>query len=195
VLISISSVAIDLLHRTYQPEEAGIAFLYCDYQERKQHTALNLISSLVQQLVQRQAVIPEVVTAFRTKALSRHTRPKVEHYSNLLHSMLDQFPRTFVVIDALDEYLEKDGSRTKLLEQLRLLHHKVNLLVTSRHLAALDTEFEADAILEVRANDEDINRYLRFQIYHNRNLVAHVGRSPQLEDEIVTRISERAQGM
>ena len=188
-------MVIDLLHRTFEPEEAGIAFLYCDYKERKQHTALNLISSLVQQLVQRQSDISEDVTAFYTKGMSKHTRPKLDDYSNLLRSELGRFPKTYIVIDALDEYIEKDGTRRTLLEQLQLLRHKVNLLVTSRHLAALDSEFEVDATLEISANKEDIERYLRSQIHHNRNLATYASKFPQLEDEIVASISARAQGM
>lgn len=188
-------MVIDSLHRRFESEEAGVAFIYCDYKSGRQHTPINFISSLVQQLVQSQSEISENVKDFYTKAMSRHTRPTLGDYSNLLQLEIDRVPKTFIVVDALDEYVEKDGSRRILLQQLGLLRHKVNLLASSRHVPAVEVDFEVDATLEIRANGEDIERYLRFQIHHNGNLATCVRKFPELEDDIVTRISASAHGM
>ncbi|KAH7156643.1 hypothetical protein EDB81DRAFT_867642 [Dactylonectria macrodidyma] len=191
----LASMVIDLLQHTFKPEEAGVAFIYCDYKSGRQHTSINFISSLVQQLVQRQSEVSQSVKDFYAKAMSRHTRPTLVDYSNLLHLEIGRLPKTFIVVDALDEYVEKDGSRSILLQQFRLLRHKVNLLVTSRHASVAEGDFEVDATLRIRANDEDIERYLRFQIHHNRNLATCVQKFPELEDDMVTSISTSAHGM
>jgi hypothetical protein len=141
----------------------------------------------VQQLVQRKLDISESITEFYNGCISKHTRPKLKDYSNLLHSEIGRFPKTYIVIDALDEYIEADGTRNILLEQLQHLHHKVNVMVTSRHISALESEFDVDTTFKVRASKEDIERCLRSQIHqnHNHTLATYVRKSPELEDEIV----------
>jgi hypothetical protein len=40
------------MHKKYE-QETGVAFIYCNYKEKEDQSAVNLIASLLQQLIQR----------------------------------------------------------------------------------------------------------------------------------------------
>jgi hypothetical protein len=52
-----SSAVIDYLLRKKYARETGIAFIYCNYKEKDSQSAVNLVASLLQQLVQRRPCV------------------------------------------------------------------------------------------------------------------------------------------
>lgn len=101
----------------------------------------------------------------------------------------------FIVVDALDECSEVDGTRAKLLALLRTLSNTVNLLVTSRDLPSIATEFCETKRLEIYASDDDVRRYIENRIHREPRLAKHVDGHPAIQDEIVEKIIENVRGM
>jgi hypothetical protein len=112
----------------------------------------------------------------------------------MLHREIGRFSKTFIIIDALDEYTEPDGAKDTLLNELRKLHPNVRLLVTSRNMCPSAWAFKIE-LLEIRASDEDVGRYVKHRISESSQLVGFVKMRPSLEDEMVTTIVEKAKGM
>jgi hypothetical protein len=81
----------------------GIAFLYCNYKEKEVQTTVNLVSSLLQQLTQRQPDIPSRLRLLYEQHSGRKTRPKLAECSELLHIELTACSKAFIIVDALDE--------------------------------------------------------------------------------------------
>lgn len=189
----IRSVIVDYLQHTFQGDNVGIASIYCSYKEQREQTTTNLIGSLVQQLVQRHTIVPDDVRKLYKYHIRTRTRPSLQEFSNLLHSQLHKFSKTFVIIDALDECPE--SNRETLITKILKLQSGIHLLVTSRHIAGIECLFENAARLEILAKDEDVKGYLESRIAREGRLKLHVKSDPTLRDAIIDTIVEKASGM
>lgn len=169
--------------------------MYCSYKEEKEQTPVNLIASLLQQLVQRRFVISDELNKLYKYHIDKKTGLSLNECSELLRTEIARFSKVFIIIDALDEYIEGDGTRDTLLKGLRNLHLDIKLLVTSRHIPTIEREFKNDKRLDIRASDKDVERYLEYRISSNQQLTSHVKKDPSLKDTIVATIVRNAQGM
>ena len=124
----------------------------------------------------------------------RQTRPSFDEIFSELQSIVAGYQRVFIVIDALDECRVSDGGRTKFLTEILSIQGKtgVNLFATSRVDPAVAKLFEQSMSLEIRARNEDVQRYLDGQM---SQLPSFVQSSPDLQDEIKTTISKAVDSM
>src|SRR5579862_3445203 len=122
------SFIIHYLEKTFAGMNVGVAYIYCEYKGQDQ-TAINFVASLLRQLTQQLSIIPDKLMAVYKKHKDRHTHPQLGKYSSLLQLVLRGFSQVFIVIDALDEYTEDDGTRDSLLTEIRKLQPDIRLLV------------------------------------------------------------------
>ena len=122
-------------------------------------------------------------------------RPTLAECANLLQSEVRGFSKIFIVIDALDECPESNGTRMSFLMEIRKLQPNIHLLVTSRYIPSIEREFEKAERVEIRASNEDIRRYLGGRIERGHRLVRHVRADPALHKTIINTIVEKAKGM
>ncbi|KAL6406085.1 hypothetical protein AUP68_10647 [Ilyonectria robusta] len=114
--------------------------------------------------------------------------------SKALQCVASLFSRVFIVVDALDECGDSDGSRTQFLSELANLQANsgAKLFATLRHIPDIIQKFDRSDTLEIRASDEDIRAYLGGRA---SELPKCVGRTPGLQDEIKNGILQAADGM
>ena len=186
------SVIIDHLEEVYGRENVGIAYIYCTYREET-HTATNLISSLLKQLLQQLRPISSSILDLYRHHRDKTTRPSLSEYSRLLAAELHRFSKVFVVIDALDECTEEGRVREQFLTEVLKLIPSVSLLLTSRDIPDMKRKFEVAARLDIQASDEDIRIYLESRI--ETELASFIKRDSTLRTDILTTIIEKAQGM
>jgi hypothetical protein len=190
----LASVVIDFLERTFVRENVGVAYIYCNYKEPDQ-TAINLVGAIVRQLVQQRSELSEQITDLRRSHSTKQTRPSLDEYSRCLQSEISRFPKVFIVIDALDECIESNGTRRVLLDEFQKLQSHVHLLVTSRLIVSIEQDF-ADALrLEICASDEDIRRYLEGRIGKEDRLKRLIKADLILQNSLIDTIVENAKGM
>lgn len=118
---------------------------------------------------------------------------------------MKSFRRTFIVIDALDEHLiseEDDCSpQIPLLYELMNIQHKepsrCTIFVTSREIPSIQDQLHDRVRLDIRANNEDIRLFVRSRIDDGSKfrLAKEVQTSPNLAEQIVQKLVEKAQGM
>jgi hypothetical protein len=175
-------------HRT------AIAFLYCNYRKHETQKAINLLSSILKQLCASRSKLPESVRALCEQHSRLGTRPSMDEISKSLHSVVQAYSRVIIVIDALDECREDDGTRTRILSEIRKLqsHSGTKLMATSRDIPDITQEFQNGIKLEVRASDADVTRYLDGQMFR---LSRCVQRNDGLKHRIKTDIIQSAKGM
>ena len=129
---------------------------------------------------------------------SMQTRPSVAEYSSMLRKVVNGFSRVYILIDALDEYTEENGTRKVLLKEIQGLQPSVHLLATSRWVPNIQREFqeiEGSLQLEIRAREEDIKCYLKARISQVTRLKRHIGEDRELQKTILDTIVETCQGM
>ncbi len=125
----------------------------------------------------------------------KQTRPTLGELSKLLQSEVRHISKVFIVIDALDECPESNGTRESFLAEIRKLQPTIYLLITSRYILAIEHEFEQVERVEIRTSGEDVKKYLKYQIESEGRLVRLVKADPALQAVIVNTIVENAKGI
>ncbi|RAO72859.1 uncharacterized protein BHQ10_008871 [Talaromyces amestolkiae] len=141
----LSAIVIDELDKLRRSNEkpmkdAAILMLYCKWDDVHSQSIDSLLGSLLKQVAQRYGVKSKDTLEMFTKHDRVRTKPGREELLSVLDKELLKFPRSFIVIDGLDELREEDD-RLTLLEILYSLEAKVNLMVTSRPLENIVRHF------------------------------------------------------
>jgi hypothetical protein len=154
----------------------------------------DLLASLLKQLLQEKRSMPETMKNLYRRHKDRRTRPLIEEVSQILHSVVADNSKIFIIIDALDECQVINGSRKKLLSEIFGLQTKIgiSLFATSRFVPEIIKHFKGCVSLEILASDKDVQRYVDG---HTLQLPSFVLRSPDLQEEIKTEITKAVKGM
>jgi len=185
----ITSIVVEHLQAKFRNDPSiGIAYIYCNFRRQQEQNAADLLASLLKQLIQRQP-LPENVTSLYRRHNDERTRPSFDEISKVLHSVVADYSKTFIIIDALDEC-----QVSRLLSEVFNLQAKTNasLFATSRFIPEIMKKFDGSISLEIRASDEDVQRYLDG---HMSQLPSCVQRSHDLQEEIKTEIINTIDGM
>jgi hypothetical protein len=126
---------------------------------------------------------------------TKRTRPTLSEWSKLLQSEARRLSEIFIVIDALDECPETEGTRDNFLAEVLKLHQNARLLVTSRYIPTIESQFENATRLEICASDRDIGIYLESRIERENRLARHVKAAPDLKGVLISTVRRKAKGM
>jgi hypothetical protein len=189
-----SIVVGDLFERFQDDATIGIAYMYCNVRRQNEQKAEHLLASLLRQLAQGQSSLPGTVNDLYHRHEVRRTRPSLDEIHRALQFVAAMYTRVFIIVDALDECQGSDGCRTKFLSEIFKLQAEAgtNLFATSRHIPEIIKEFNGSVSLEIRASDEDVQRYLDGCMSHLPGFVLY---NPELQKEIKTEIVKAVDGM
>jgi hypothetical protein len=191
----LTSIVIDHLHFRFRDDlTVGIVYLYCNFRQQHKQRPTDLLLSVLKQLVQKQQSIHKTLQSLYDYYKDKPSRPSFDEILKALHSVVADYSRTFIIIDALDECQVSNGGRRKFLSEIFNLQAKTgaSLFATSRFIPEIIKEFEGSVSLEIHASGEDVQRYLDG---HMIQLPSFVLRSLDLQEEIKTGIIEAVDGM
>jgi hypothetical protein len=191
----LASIVIDHLQKAFPDGDIGIAFAYLSHQERIQQTPVNLVGSLLKQLVQERPSLCDLLKPLYKKHRTRNTFMTHTDISTALQKVIPEYNKVFIVIDALDECPEHNGFRDTLLLELGSLSRYVRLLVTSRPHISIEYDIEGAVPLEIQASEDDLRKYLQERIARAHRLIRYVRPDEELKTTIVDTLSGNAQGM
>lgn len=189
-----SSAVVDHLRTTFTSERVRTFCTYCNYLDCTRQTPVNLIASLLKQLIQDGHPISESLGQIYRTHSARSTRPDLEEISSAFRSELRGLERVSVVLDALDECDEANGFRGSLLAELRTFPG-INLMVTSRPHVGLEDPLSDIERVVIRACDDDLFRYMDGRISRDARLAKHVKEHLGLREDTRKTIVEAARGM
>ena len=158
-------------------------------------TCKNLISSLIQQLIQRGSPIPEALRSLYDQNKKKGRPPLEVELLDLLNQVVSDFSTVFFVIDALDESREDDGTRNTLITKLREILPNARFLYTSRRLTEIERQFDGCLHLEIRATNEDIRLHLESRISEEPRISKHIAADPSLLQLILDTVVGKSDGM
>jgi len=185
---------IDKLLDHFEGENATIACLYCDFQDQERQTAASMIGALTKQVVNALKMVPtEIEEAFeRAKREVGGRGLQVSESVKLLRAALTPVKRTFICIDALDEFSDKHIS--ELLSSLHTVSRAfpgLQLFITGRpHIRSAVEEYLPGGarVIPINPNGEDIKEYLEIELRRDLDSAAM---SPALRADIMKRIPEK----
>ena len=190
----IAAIAVDYLWKTFQKDNIGIAYVYCNYKAQESQTTTDLVAAILKQLVQERPLFGEPVAALHKQHANRRTRPSLNELLTALDSVSSCYSKVYIVLDGLDECSDSDGTRSKLLAKFRSLqiNTDISLMATSRFVPKVMQFFEGFPVLEIRAADADVKQFVAGQM----NRLPHcVQRNIGLQVEIQYRIVQAVDGM
>jgi tRNA U34 5-methylaminomethyl-2-thiouridine-forming methyltransferase MnmC len=162
-----------------------------------------MLASLMKQLIQVQSSVPESVKNLYDQ--HKNTSPlslPIDDFFKTLRSVVSDYTRVFIVIDALDEYED----RSRLISDMAKLQAQTgaNLFTTSRPIPEIEMEikevFQRSISLEISARREDVEKYLDGHIWQlplldEKNLDLSKETKMKIKTEIKTKVTGAANGV
>ena len=110
------------------------AFFYCFFTDSKKQKVFNLVYSFLHQLAQRLFRVPSCLMDFYNQ--HKNKQPQIRDLKTTLRSVLDEAEQSFLIIDALNECMNENGTRREILTFLTELSDwnlpHLHILITSR---------------------------------------------------------------
>ena len=199
-IITYSSVVIDHLYlQFYNHHNIGIACLYADYKDQTNQTVVNILGSILRQLLTTVSIpIPDEVIQKLDKTRHEGKKVEIDDILALLRIRLHQLKCAFICIDAIDELEPK--VRQKLLNILKELvtSNNVHLFLTGRGHVESEVQklfkIKQGYTVNISASPQDIREFVRHQIKEDCDL------NPEAMDTVLAKgiedaIVEKSEGM
>ncbi|KAJ9270260.1 hypothetical protein DTO212C5_3754 [Paecilomyces variotii] len=188
------SIVINHLQKIFaNKQHVVVAYIFCDYREQSNEKLNNILGAILKQLVQPMEVPPDDLKMLYKSHKATGSTLQSNELVELLISVANYYSRVYLVIDALDECSDSDGTRSTFISHLLKLQKScnVNLLATSRFIPDITARFEHFPSVEVRASDADVALYAEGRI-HEFNCVR---KNPALSKLVVSSITKTSDGM
>jgi hypothetical protein len=191
-----SAVVVNHLLTKYRDDlDTGISYVYCNYGRQQEQTLRNLLLVLLKQLLQRQLSLPMTILQLYKSHLVDRSPPAIEELKNLLQMIIPLYSNVFIVIDALDECTKEVCDR--FLSVLFNLQNQdkshLNLLVTSRFVPEIMSQFARFPQKEIRAEEGDVLRYIDARM--PQLLRTRIFKYPDLQESIREAVLKATSGM
>ena len=205
---TLAAIAAEHVMRTASAVDVAVVYVYCDWQDGRTQTVGNLVGSLLRQLAEQYAALPEPVSqCFRNHRNGRIPLADTE-VMGLFRQLCSRFSRVFIFVDGINELaLEPAPERMQVLQHwlCRVLEiEKVHLFVTSRFPAnkaeSLGTVFVE---LELVARNDVLKEAARLAFtdydamppWTSAGVASEIRGDPDLLNRAVERCVEQSDGM
>jgi hypothetical protein len=145
-----------------------VLWIYCDYRDEHQQTAVNVIGALLKQVIiaDPNAYDPIIQSLERMQKNKRQL--DLETAYGLLGKALQRFDKVYICIDALDEFQEHRSPFLRSLNILLEWRDSLKIFLTSRpHVEPYAKDHTGSSVLSsvtLEASKTDIIKYLESQI-------------------------------
>jgi hypothetical protein len=182
----------DLIIRFQNDPTVSIAYIYCNFQRKDEQKIDDLLASLLKQLAQGQSSLPDSVKDLYDRHKVKRTQPSLDETIRSLHSVAAMYSRVFIVVDALDECQVSDNCQSRFLSEIFNLQVKygTNIFATSRFIPGITKKFNGSTLLEIRAHDVDVRKYLDSHISQSESKFLR-----SYHEEIKAEITKAVDGM
>src|SRR5215471_2646841 len=102
-----STIIEDVKSHCLSDSTLGFAYFYFDFNDGEKQRHENLIRSLITQLSAKSAKVPEALQALYSLSEGGQHQPSKDGLVTTLQSILGDFPKTYIILDALDECADR----------------------------------------------------------------------------------------
>ncbi|ELR10083.1 hypothetical protein GMDG_04483 [Pseudogymnoascus destructans 20631-21] len=177
-----------------------VAYFYFDFTDaNKQKTEL-MVRSLISQLSEQCIKMPLALEALYSSSDKGNRQPSLDALMNVLQHMLQEFPQSYLILDALDECANR-AELARILEQMAEWQlEDMRVLVTSRKERDIESSLKdiinRDCIiyLEPQVVDKDIQTYICQRLSDDKELIKWQ-KDAEIRREIETTLMEGSRGI
>lgn len=174
-----------------------IAYVYLSYESRLNQTPVTILGGLLKQIIQHEGLVSRDIRILYKSHQLKKISPTLHEIIPLLRSAIRRCRKVYILVDALDEYGHSESPEYEREHFLSLMLNlkessSLNLMFTSRPGSNGSQGLRNDLRIEIRANKEDVQQYVRAQMH----LLPPVVRNDTgLQQKIVKELSRATQGM
>lgn len=190
-------------HDSSGTSKVNLAFIYFDFIRRESQRTIDILASLIKQLVRDELPLPTAIVDLQKKyrdipAPSRSDKD-IKEFSEALKQLISgKCTKPFIVIDALDECQDSSGFLESLFTVLNDTDAK--LFATTRPSESFEKRFKSGLFLDISASTEDVESYVQgrlpeFTVLSDENYDIREELRTCLKKEIVSKISSAIDGM
>lgn len=188
---------VDYFRALRQTTNHGVAHVYFDYKEQEAQTPIQILCSLLKQLLGQLPVnYPASTTKLYDRLRPQNKRPTIDELYTALIAASKSFPRVFLVFDALDEC--GFDARTKLLPLFKQMGKDgINIFLTSRpHPEDIQDSLTINDVvkIELSAQTEDVVAYIQERIDKNQR-ARRLVQQANCKERIISELVDCAEGM
>ena len=140
--------------------------------------------------------MPKVLVNLYAHCGNGHQEPTLGDLQNTLQTIVDGFSSVFIILDALDECIERE----KLLNWIQTFIPKkdknlrLHLIVTSRPEQEIEDKFKSSDYLDLvkESENHDLVAYLDYQLQNDSDLQKW---NSETQEQIKLKLMEQADGM
>ena len=179
-------------------DDQGLAYLFCQYENEEAFTHVNILGSIVLQLIEQQNKPgPELLADCQRKWRSREPVSEEECIA-LINILISRFSSVCIVLDAFDECPML--SRGLLFETLAKFESKVRIFATTR-FKDIECRQNSDIDVHIKANELDVQAYVLARLRNPKlgqlnifKSVPNIKDRSVLESEVKKQVSRQAAG-
>jgi hypothetical protein len=195
-----STIIEEVLRHCHLRSDLAVVYFYFDFNDAEKQQHDKMIRSLITQLyAQSQSVLKPLESLFSSHR-NGERQPPTHLLLATLRQMIEGFGETFIILDALDECVERKELLADIKEIMKWKLGKLHILVTSRKerdierwLGPLIDDQDTVCIQNTLIND-DIRAYVRTRLETDEELERWRSKQ-EVQDEIETKLMEKANGM
>ena len=188
------STAIDELKVSQTSHNAAIAYYHCDYRTQVAQPLSLALGSILRLLVEQLASLPVSLRKIYEICCREDRTPLPSELEHIIHGVSSSFSRSFILVDALDEFSIDDSAQTAQFTRVldRLAVAGIQVLVTSRTLPT--PSLTAEHVIESHsAAERDIRSYVAHALHGDDSMIDILDSS--LKNDISNAVVEQAKGM
>ena len=190
-----TSIAINYVTESIGDRKIALTYIYCDYTNPNTFLVLNLLGSIIQQLVE-QTSKSESTTKLKTfKTVSAKNRDMTEEDAVFwIETLSGDFDIVYTFVDALDECPE--SCRNTLLARLKgYSKGNMRVFLTSRFNIDVKVHIPHAVLANIDSIRNDITDYVESKIQKSSRLARLTAGNLELRRDIVHTISSQANGI
>ncbi|KAK2772638.1 hypothetical protein FQN53_004485 [Emmonsiellopsis sp. PD_33] len=192
----IASMIIDELSRKFNWDgNIGLAYVFCNYQRVEEQKPIDVLANVLKQLVGRKNLLPDDIRDLYEKHKGSRASLTLDEVLDTFTAIARSYSKIFLVIDALDEQKYSDEGWTAMISAIFKLQSQFdfNFLATSRFIPEIELQFEGTIQKEIRANDNDILKYVDGRVC--RLLRSRISKYPDLQSLVKREVLAATDGM
>lgn len=172
-------------------------YFYFDYVEQTTQTPLNILSTLLHQLLSQLEALPDTVSLLLARVRQNKPLPSWKQMIDIFIATANNQDEVFLVLDALDES-DPNKNREKVLELLDYIFDQSNIraLITSRPFPSdIKSAFASLPKVVIAASKDDIRTFLTHKIASSRRAWIKKEVDDILRERIIYTLAMKSQGM
>lgn len=195
----LSSTIINSLKENVKSDKVGLSYFYCDYKDVQKQCPTKILGTLLAMLgAQHKDVFHQLQTFFEKQRKDNLAySPSFDELRSQLLLASRLFSQIFIVVDALDECNGRECLIDALLELSNERSSCVKILVTSRNELDIYSALSKMPNICIQKDDvsADVESYITYEVRSRIRSKKLKLRDPNLEQEIITALVEKADGM